>query len=204
MFETMAVQNLRKLTDWLFKVKCWHGVILNLAQNGLWPAATNNFKDEQIVASYWPKTSWCLVCPYLYLCIWGLVCICVFVCVSVSGCIVFIFVSGCLVLSGSYAPLCLWLYLSLCLGFFSLSLCLVVLSGPDVSLYLCVWSLSLCPGVLSGADAPLWAVTEWIEATVRLPAWHPLLVTDRDALVTDTTFHTFFSDNPSTLKMFYI
>ena len=79
----------------------------------------------------------------------GLVCICVFVCVSVSGCTVFILVSGCLVLSGSYAPLCVWLYLSLCLGFFSLSLCLVVLSGPD---------------------APLWAVTEWIEATVRLPA----------------------------------
>ena len=43
MFETMAVQNLRKPTDWLFKVKYWHGVILNLAQNGLRPVATNNF-----------------------------------------------------------------------------------------------------------------------------------------------------------------
>ena len=28
MFETMAVQNLRKLTDWLFKVKCWQGSYL--------------------------------------------------------------------------------------------------------------------------------------------------------------------------------
>ena len=43
MFETMAVQNLRKPPYWLFKVKCWHRVILNLAQNGLWPVATNNF-----------------------------------------------------------------------------------------------------------------------------------------------------------------
>ena len=43
MFETMAVQNLRKPADWLFKVKCWHRVVLNLAKNGLWPVATNNF-----------------------------------------------------------------------------------------------------------------------------------------------------------------
>ena len=41
-----------------------------------------------------------------------------------------------------------------------------------LSVFLClvVLSLSLCLGVLSGPDAPLWAVTEWIEATVRLPA----------------------------------
>ena len=78
MFETMAVQNLRKPADWLFKVMCWHGVILNLAQNGLWPVATNNFEEEPIVASYWPKTSGCLVCPYLYLCIWGS---CLYLCI---------------------------------------------------------------------------------------------------------------------------
>ena len=167
------------------------------------------------------------ICVYVSGC---LVCICVFVCVSVSGCIVFIFVSGCLVLSGPDAPLCVWLsciylcvwlssiylcvwvyclvwsgcstvclvvlYLSLCLGVLSLSLCRV---WSGCLLFIFVSGLYLC--VLSGPDAPLWAVTEWIEATVRLPAWHPLLVTDRDALFTDTTFHTFsFTDNPSNLQ----
>ena len=195
MFETMAVQNLRKLTDWLFKVKCWHRVILYLAQNGLWPVATNIFKEEQKVASYWPNTYECLVCPYLYLCIWGsclYLCICLcfcvwlyclYLCVWVSCLVWFVCSTLCMVVSFFVSGFLLFIFVSGCLvwsGCLSLSLCLVV------------FSLSLCLGVLSGPDAPLWAVTEWIEATVRLPAWHPLLVTDRDALVTDTTFHTFF------------
>ena len=75
MFETMAVQNLRKLTDWLFKVKCWHRVILNLAQNGLWPVATKTFRRNQYLPliglrSLGVLSVWSGRCPYLCLCIW--------------------------------------------------------------------------------------------------------------------------------------
>lgn len=121
---------------------------------------------------------WCGLCLYLCLCIWVsclYLCICLCFCVwlfclsvlsgliqmlhsvSVSG---KLFFSGCLIWSG-----CSTLGLCLCL-----CVCLFFQSGPDASLCVCVWSLSLCLVVLSGPDAPLWAVTEWIEATVRLPA----------------------------------
>ena len=127
MFETMAVQNLRKPADWLFKVKCWHGVILNLAQNGLWPVATNIFKEEQKVASYWPNTYECLVCPYLYLCIWGsclYLCICLcfcvwlyclYLCVWVSCLVWFVCSTLCMVVSIFVSGFLLFIFVSGCL-----------------------------------------------------------------------------------------
>ena len=64
------------------------------------------------------------------------------------------------------------------LGVLSVRICIYVSGGlVCICVFVCV-SVSGCivfifvSGclVLSGPDAPLWAVTEWIEATVRLPA----------------------------------